>query len=370
MSRRATIREQTLEEAAGWLVECSAGAMAAEQREAFDAWLRASPENVRAYLTLLPMWESSATLDRTRHPDATALIEEARRTSANVIPLDTAVARSATQVHRPHLYERRSATPARGFLTGAIAAVIAIALVAGGWWYANLNVYSTGLGEQRALTLTDGTVIELNAKSKIDVRFTKTQRAVSLLAGQALFRVSHDASRPFVVQSEAVRVRALGTQFDVYQKPNDTTVTVIEGRVSVDTGGGVTEPDSLATAVSNNHAASASLPQAHTGLLLAAGEQVSVRPDVPPKAVAVDVVRAIAWTQRRMIYSATPLEEVVREFNRYNARQLVLDSPEISALRVNGVFSTTDLATLLAFLREQPGIRVTESDMEIRIEHQ
>jgi transmembrane sensor len=349
VNQRGTIREQVLEEAAGWLIECQAGGLNPEQRAAFDAWLRAAPENVCAYLSLLPLWESSAMLDATQQPDTAALIHAARGASTNVIPLDCNVVRENPHAYRPQRQAPRSVPTVRGFLLGAMAAVLAIAMVAGSWLYTQRNVYSTTLGEQRALTLNDGTVVELNARSRIDVRYTGSKREVELLSGQALFRVAHDAGRPFVVHSEKLRIRALGTQFDVYRKPGDTTITVIEGRVSVDTGGGA----GSSAAVS----------------LLSAGQQVSIRADVQPRAVSADVSRAIAWTQRRMIFSATPLEEVAREFNRYNARQLIVDSPELSALRVNGVFSSTDLDTLLAFLREQPGVVVDEGASEIRITH-
>src|SRR5258708_6316398 len=56
---------------------------------------------------------------------------------------------------------------------------------------------------------------------------------VELLDGQALFEVAKDAARRFVVRSGATRVRAVGTQFDVYRRSGSTVVTVVEGQVAV-----------------------------------------------------------------------------------------------------------------------------------------
>src|SRR5690606_26847429 len=90
-------------------------------------------------------------------------------------------------------------------------------------------------GEQRTVTLADGSVIELNARSRIKVRYADRERAIDLLQGQALFRVAKDPTKPFIVASGGTYVRAVGTQFDVYKKSVGTVVTVVEGRVAVTT---------------------------------------------------------------------------------------------------------------------------------------
>src|SRR5205823_2531257 len=99
---------------------------------------------------------------------------------------------------------------------------------------------------ERSIALPDGSLIELNARSSVRVRFTSNERAVELFEGQALFRVAKDPARPFIVSSDGKRVRAVGTQFDVYRKKASTTVTVLEGRVTV--GRAAAEGTSLPTA--------------------------------------------------------------------------------------------------------------------------
>src|SRR5258708_14766281 len=94
-------------------------------------------------------------------------------------------------------------------------------------------VYITALGEQRSIQFADGSTVELNSRSKISVKYSQQESDVDLLEGQAVFHVAHDVSRPFIVAVGATRVRAVGTQFDVYKKSNGTVVTVVEGRVAV-----------------------------------------------------------------------------------------------------------------------------------------
>ena len=89
------------------------------------------------------------------------------------------------------------------------------------------------MGEQRSIQFEDGSTVDLNSRSKIRVKYSKQERDVELIEGQALFHVAHDTSRPFIVAVGATRVRAVGTQFDVYKKSNGTVVTVVEGRVAV-----------------------------------------------------------------------------------------------------------------------------------------
>ena len=226
----------------------------------------------------------------------------------------------------------------------------ALGLGAYSWYYLQSHpTYTTDIGENRSITLADGSTVDLNARSKLRVEFSKGERDVELLEGQALFEVAHDASRPFVVRSGGAQVRAVGTQFDVYRGSAGTTVTVVEGRVAV---------------------AERAAPADSGATFVSAGEQVTVTAQAitPPK--HTDVVAATAWTQHRLIFDATPLAEVVEHFNRYNTRQLIIDDPELAAFHVSGVYASTDPSSLIRFLREQPGVVITESSDAVRISRQ
>jgi transmembrane sensor len=207
--------------------------------------------------------------------------------------------------------------------------------------------YSTEIGENRSITLADGSTVNLNARSKLRIRFSKAERQVELLEGQALFEVRHDAHRPFIVRSGGTLVRAVGTQFDVYRGSGGTTVTVLEGRVTV--ADAVRAPD-----------------PAHA-TFVSAGEQVTATAQVITKPKHTDVAAATAWTQHRLIFDGTPLSEVVDDFNRYNARQLIIEDRELADFHVSGVYTSTDPASLIRFLREQPGVEVAETANAVHI---
>jgi transmembrane sensor len=340
--QQSKLNAQILDEAANWFVEFSDDDADLAIRQAFDEWLRRSPEHVRAFLELLPFWERSAAAGPARAVDPQELIARASAVTANVVALNPV---SKPSMSAPSAQENAPVNRSRHLRLGLAAAAALLIAVASAWIFTQRNTYSTSTGEQRSISLADGSILEMNARSSVRIRLNARERNVDLLDGQALFSVAQDKNRPFIVYSGDTRVRAIGTQFDVYRKASSTTVTVLEGRV--------------ATSAKNAKA-----------VYLSAGQQVSVV-DAPramlPQPAAANLVAATAWTQRRLMFQKTALADVVDEFNRYNSRPLRIDSPQIRAFLVSGTFSSTDPASLLRFLREQPGIQVIESDEAIRI---
>jgi len=216
--------------------------------------------------------------------------------------------------------------------------------------------YSTDIGERRSVTLSDGSTIDLNARSRIRVRFSNGERDVELIDGQALFQVAQDKARPFVVHSGATQVRAVGTQFDVYRKKSGTTVTVLEGRVAIF--------EQTSTSPASSPRVYAETPEP---TIVAAGEQVTVTGQAvtPPK--HADVAVATSWTRRQLVFEGARLGDVAEDFNRYNRQQLVIESPGLQDFHISGVYSSTDPASLIRFLRAQPGIDVVETEQEVRV---
>jgi transmembrane sensor len=234
-------------------------------------------------------------------------------------------------------------------------------------------VYLTKTGVQRSLALTDGSTIELNSRSKIQLRYSEHERTVELLEGQALFHVAKDVARPFFVRSGEMSVRAVGTKFDVYKKSSGTVVTVVEGRVAVLSGSeepapGTNDPAGGAQRPPHPALRSADATGLAGSIILVAGEQGIITQKTVRKTQHPNVASATAWTQRKIVFDSTSLTEVAEEFNRYNDRELVIDRSALGNLHISGVFSSTDPASLIRFLRQRPGLRITETAAEIRIE--
>lgn len=348
--KNSTIKpsREMIAEASAWFIEFRADHPNQTMRDRFSAWLRASPHHIQAYFEVAAAWSDLPDEDPDGRFDIEQMIQAARGAGdLNVIDLGQRFKPSGA-VRRFRLARKSSAIAA---------SVLAVFVAAGTYLYAQRDTYSTTTGEQRSLTLADGSSVELNAQSRVRIRYSGRERHIDLLQGQALFHVAKDSARPFIVDTGETEVRAVGTQFDVYRKSSATIVTVLEGRVAV---------QSAAPSAVLHAKTEAGGPRA-APVLLAAGEQLAVRRTETIKLEHPDVQAATAWTQKRLVFEDTPLVDVAEEFNRYNVRRLVIADPELGQVGVSGLYSSTDPTALIAFLAAQPGVLVAESDSEIRI---
>jgi transmembrane sensor len=127
----------------------------------------------------------------------------------------------------------------RAFVTACATALV---LLAGSYYWAEQersapthHLYTTQIGEQRIEQLPDGSSVQLNTASHVEIDFSAGLRKVRLIKGEAHFKVAHDKNRPFEVFAGNGMVRAVGTAFSVYLDNQKVEVTVTEGRVEVET---------------------------------------------------------------------------------------------------------------------------------------
>jgi transmembrane sensor len=413
---RSKMNTQIYEEACNWFVECRAGDLDDAGRREFDRWLRKSPEHLSSYLEIAAIWHEGPSLDPKRDWSTEKLIHQALNTiEVNVVPFRSRTDATSNAVSSPAASGAEMAlsssldTPELGldkaivnrqrrFSIAASIVVLAILLGTIGVWTFSSPIYATTLGEQRSIQFEDGSTVELNSRSKIRVKYSKQERDVELLEGQALFHVAHDISRPFIVAVGDTRVRAVGTQFDVYRKSTGTVVTVVEGRVAVyaadqalKTGGASSlpslpdspqtataplalphgySPESVrteSTALSSTSVGVQPNADESSSVLLAAGEQLTVTADAAQKSANPNIASATAWREREIVFESATLSDVAEEFNRYNHRQLVIEDPQLYGFHISGVFSSTDPDSLIRFLRQRPGVKVTERHEQIYV---
>ncbi|MET0986189.1 MAG: FecR domain-containing protein [Steroidobacteraceae bacterium] len=359
------IHTQVLEEAAEWFVTMRDGADEAERAQ-FADWLRRSPEHVRAYLELTSVWADAAGVDAERRQDADALLAQAL-SGAEIVSLTgvTSASTTATGERSTSLASGRAQRKSGGWLAAAAAMLV---IVGTAWWQLQRPTYVTDIGEQRSLVLADGSRVQLNSRSRLRVRFSEHERSVDLLEGQGLFEVAKDAGRPFIVYGSGTLVRAVGTQFDVNRRVDQTVVTVLEGKVQVRA-----VPDRFssaqgpATSVEATTSGAAPAGEPTRVAELAAGEQAVVAADQITLPDTPNIAAATAWTQRQLIFESARLADVVFEFNRNNERQLVIRDVDSGNFLVSGVFSSTDPAPLLSFLEQQADFHVQTGKSEIHI---
>lgn len=200
----------------------------------------------------------------------------------------------------------------------AVAAVLACIII-GGWWYAGQTApeFATATGELRTITLADGSIVELNTGTALDVEFSQTRR-VSLMHGEAFFQVAPDAARPLEVAVGSAQVRALGTAFNVRTDGDSATISVQE------------------------HAVEVISPTQKGQQTLTAGQQVSLRSDGTIGPVQAYHENQLAWRRQRLIFVNRPLGEVIAELNRYRRGYIVPLDSGLRTLTVTANFDVRD----------------------------
>jgi transmembrane sensor len=209
----------------------------------------------------------------------------------------------------------------------------------------HVDTYSTGVGEQRAVLLADGTRMSLNTATRVKVQLGSAQRTVRLEGGEALFEVAKDAHRPFVVQAAGSEVVAVGTVFSVRMTPQEPrvgdalAVTLVEGRVTVRSA-----PDRP-----KEGASPAEPIQLQPGDRVRLGEVVASSskgaPQVKTQMDRPRIEQVIAWKRDEAVFDDVSLADAVTEMNRYSRTPVVLVGDEtLGRLRVSGLFRTGDVA--------------------------
>jgi transmembrane sensor len=369
VDRKPSEREVVARDAADWFVANREG-LDATQSAIFAAWLKASPTHIEEYLNIALIGRDLREACNDPEVSLEELIDRAREEDGLTSPEAREPLRS--QRRRFRLPEWLLWRP-QPWLTaaGAVAAIAVVTLSFLFWKHsaptppdasAVAYEFRTRHGEYLTQQLPDNSVVKLDTDTAVWVRFDRTQRVVRLVTGRAEFKVTHDPSRKFVVQAGTVEITDVGTEFDVYARPESTVVTVLEGRVEVEA-----QPKSASSPGADVLTKSpGSSPYAP--IEVAAGQQLRVdNGSWPPTYTPVDTQRATAWLRRQIVFENEPLEAVAAEFNRYATTPIEIDSPALRTLAVSGVFAADDTESFIAFLRSLEGVQVDVSPTRIRV---
>ena len=305
-----------LSQAERWYARLKAPDCSASERLEFQRW-RTTPEHGAAFAATEKLWSSL---------DQLAGRPDFERLSQRIL---------AETAGRDH----------RRWQRFAVAASVAIALLGGGLLMRAQHrqppgvVYATKAGERSIVKLADGSQLVLNYATELDVRLDGQARRVMLHQGEALFTVAHDQTRPFEVVAGDGVVTALGTRFEVRSDDRHVTVTLSEGRVSLD------------RQVDKEH------------IQLEPGEQVRYQVDAPElnrRAVDADVVTS--WSTGRLRFRSTPLSEALEEVNRYSTTQIRIIDPTLATIPIAGTFEVGDTTSVVSALTALWPIRAEEKD--------
>ena len=361
------------DQAAQWL--CDLDDAGDAERAQFAMWLKASPSHIQAFLEIEALWNDMGCVDTQRSIDIDELLQQhsAGSDAGNVVMLPS--------VHELSPQPERRRRWSRWHQIAAVL-VLGVGALAGTWTVLSTQdtqTYATSIGEQRAVKLSDGSVIHMNADSRLEVRYSDSARHIRLLSGEALFTVERDPARPFRVSTPTSTVEALGTQFNVYNRASGTTVAVLEGVVKITPQlANDTMPQASGTSVEPNQnearegcavrSAPASATDETCGLRLWAGETAHIASSgTVDKEAATNIEESIAWKQRRLVFRQDTLNDIAAEFNRYNRTQIRIEGDALRERRLIGTFDADDPESLILFLSSDPEVVIKKSGTEIVI---
>lgn len=297
-------RSTPVREAAAWVARLHAEDRSAADEAAFRLWVAADPANAQAFDRASAVWAS--------------------------------VGGIAGRIQRTP--ER--APPRRAVLAGMAAAAFGGGLAR--WRVARAGVYETAIGEQRRVTLADGSRLLLDTATKLRVRMQDDSREVRIHAGRVCLELAADP-RPFLIRTDTRRITAHNGQLDVRCDKGAAAIVVSAGRVDIDGGGA---------------------PRA-----LSVGERLRVGQDGGSDAVDhPNLDDLLAWQSGRAVFRDATLASASEEMNRYTERKLVVADPTVAALRLSGVYRVGDTAAFANAVAMLLPVKVVQTPDAIRID--
>ena len=206
--------------------------------------------------------------------------------------------------------------------------------------------YASAVGETRSILLPDGSRLTLAGASSVAIAFDRNWRKISLSRGEALFRVAHDRSRPFVVSTAGGSTTAVGTAFDIHRGIDGSTVTVLHGEVEVRASG----------LRSRSRSRLGPMMQVRYS---AKGEIGAIR--------KVDLPSALTWEQGKLQFVQAPLVAIIDDLNRYSPLPISLEDSTARQMRVSAVIDTHHIQDWLTALVRTGRIDMTISEQRISL---
>jgi transmembrane sensor len=308
--------DEELDEAAVWIARLHAPDRSVKVERGFQRWRAEKRSHEAAFATVSNAWELSGALQRRPFP----------------------------KVSR---WERAGFRA--GFWRSTVAVACAAALCCiGVALYLRTAGVVTGIGEQRVLVLEDGTRVSLNTDSRLVVHFDRSARRVELDRGEALFEVTADPARPFIVAAGHRQIEALGTSFIVREEDHQLSVTLVEGKVAVSADDRAAVPAVVSDAVT-----------------LTPGERLTFKSDVAPAIDRPSLEKVTAWRRGQVDLEETPLADAATEMNRYSTLKLRIEQATAAGLPVDGVFRAGDTEGFAEAVARSYGLGVERRPHEI-----
>lgn len=226
------------------------------------------------------------------------------------------------------------------------------------------RIEATGIGEQRTVSLSDGSVLHLNTNTQLDVSYSAGKRDIHLIQGEAHFEVAHDASRPFVVSAGSNAVTAVGTAFNVEMfSDSDIELLVTEGKVMIQNAN-LESPKQGIESEQNVDA-----------VYMISGEKAifsNAEPKVKMTLSLDQVQRVLSWQQGMLVFEGEPLQKALNEVTRYTDVDFNISDEQLKQVRVAGFFKVGDIDGLLHALNNNFQIshqKISDTEINLYSDH-
>lgn len=299
-----------------------AGEASPDERARVEEWITLSGDNRREFDNLKEIWDKVGTVS----PEFQ-------------IDLDKEWNYHKTKIGLAGEREQKGRSVMPTFLRVAASIVLLIALSVTGYYFLKVKTVKTQLAETRELTLPDGSIVTLNALSRLkyDRNFNKKTRRVSL-EGEAYFQVHHDASRPFIITTGQAEIKVLGTAFNVkaYKNMDDVELVVTEGIVSLYDKN---QPGKVVKATAGERATFNRKSLA-----------LSVKPNTDRN--------VIAWKTRNMVFENEKLDAVMNLIGEVYHKKVVFNNSALRKCTLTTHFENRDLQSVIKVLESTLGITI------------
>lgn len=208
------------------------------------------------------------------------------------------------------------------------------------WQAAPLSseVQTTAVAQILTRTLDDGSVVTANANSAMEIVFYRHQRLVKLSRGEAIFEVTKDPERPFVVETPQAKVTVLGTRFAVNQLSKKVRISVDHGRVQVLRKDGYGQT-----------------------LILGNGEVAEIDHDAPHK-VNRNAADSFSFTSGRIVFDRADMFEVADTLSRYRNLTVKATFAGEQTPKVNAVLKVTEVESFIQTLPQSVPVALQRRD--------
>lgn len=204
------------------------------------------------------------------------------------------------------------------------------------------NTLRVPFGKRFELTLSDGTEVFLNSGTslKFPVAFLEGQERKVFLEGEAYFNVAHDAQHPFIVTTNEIGIRVLGTKFNLSAYKEDSNVTTVleSGRVGILTNGETYDPNTLFV-----------LDSGYSALWDKESNQISVK--------KADVKQYTSWIDGKLIFRDEPFKNIRKILERQYNVTIINNNAKLDEQRFYATFEVGDIEKVLEVLNESFAIK-------------